>query len=186
MPRPMPVVKSAPAIAAWLAIHPFNKYPKAPLWINKKLQHLMYGTARKKLQNTCRDVEKITGRKLWKRVHFHLFRHMAATDFMRESKGSQGVMNKRFGWTPSSDMASRYSHLLEEDVEMAILRADAPADLYEKFVDEVQATKSINPKRPKKSLLQLCKRCQSTNDMFAHYCNRCGFPLSNEAARALM
>ncbi len=144
VPRPMPVVKSAPAIAAWLSIHPYNKYPRAPLWINTKLQQLMYGTARKKLLNTCRDVEKITGRKLWKRVHFHLFRHMAATDFMRESKGSQGVMNKRFGWTPSSDMASRYSHLLEEDVEIAIVRADAQEDLYEKFAEEVQAAKSVN------------------------------------------
>lgn len=184
--RPMPVVRSAPAIVAWLAIHPFNKYPEAPLWINTKLKQLMYGTARKKLLNTCRDAEKITGRKLWKRVHFHLFRHMAATDFVRESKGSQGIMNKRFGWSPSSDMAARYSHLLEEDVEMAIVRADAPADLYEKFVKDVQATKSINPKRATKPLLQLCKRCQSTNDMFAHYCSRCGFPLSDQATKAVL
>ena len=186
VPRPMTVVKSAPAIAACLSIQPSNKYPRAPLWINTKLQQLIYGTVRKKLLNTCRDVEKITGRKLWKRVHFHLFRHMAATDFMRESKGSQGVMNKRFGRTPSSDMASRYGHLLEEDVEIAIVRADAPADLYEKFVEEVQATKSVNSKQATKLLLQICNRCQSTNDMFAHYCNRCGFPLSDQATKDVL
>ena len=69
---------------------------------------------------------------------------------------------------------------------MAIVRADAPTELYEEFVQEVRATKERNKDgtlgHSQKPNLQFCKRCQTANDMFAHYCNRCGFPLTNQAA----
>jgi integrase len=172
--HPIPIAKSAPALARWLSLHPFRDVPSAPVWLNSYNQQMLYGAAKRKMGLIMQRVEEIAGRKFGKRVWFHLFRHTSATEFMRKGKGSQGVMCKRYGWTVGSKMSSVYAHLVDDDVEEAIAKADATSEEYQKLSDE----KSIVERRPKK-----CGRCEATNDPFSRFCSRCAFPLDSEAAR---
>jgi integrase/recombinase XerD len=172
--HPIPIAKSAPALARWLSLHPFRDSPNAPLWLNSYKQQMLYGAARRKMGLIIQKAEEISGRKLGKRIWFHLFRHTSATEFMRKGKGSQGVMSKRYGWTVGSRMSSVYAHLVDDDVEEAIAKADATSEEYAKLSSE----KSIVERRPKK-----CDRCESTNDPFSRFCSRCAFPLDSQAAR---
>ena len=172
--HPIPIAKSAPALARWLSLHPFRDVPNAPVWLNSYNQQMLYGAAKRKMGLIMQRVEEITGRRFGKRVWFHLFRHTSATEFMRKGKGSQGVMCKRYGWTVGSKMSSVYAHLVDDDVEEAIAKADATSEEYQKLSEE----KSIVERRPKK-----CGRCETTNDPFSRFCAKCAFPLDSEAAR---
>ncbi|MCL5068426.1 MAG: site-specific integrase, partial [Thaumarchaeota archaeon] len=171
--HPIPIAKSAPALARWLSLHPFRDSPNAPLWLNSYNQQMLYGAATRKMELIMKRVEQISGKKFGKRVWFHLFRHTSATEFMRKGKGSQGVMCKRYGWTAGSRMSSIYAHLVDDDVEEAIAKSDATSEEYAKLSSE----KSIVERRPKK-----CERCGCTNDPFSRFCSRCAFPLDQQAA----
>lgn len=172
--HPIPVARSAPALARWLSLHPFRDTPNAPVWLNSYNQQMLYGAAKRKMELIIQRVEEITGKSFGKRVWFHLFRHTSATEFMRKGKGSQGVMCKRYGWTVGSRMSSGYAHLVDDDVEEVIAKADATSEEFQKLSDE----KLIVERRPKK-----CDRCEATNDAFSRFCARCAFPLDRDAAR---
>jgi integrase/recombinase XerD len=178
--HPIPIAKSAPALARWLSVHPFRDNPNAPLWLDSKLKQAKYASARRKMERIIRcAVEKSSGNagqnRFWKRVFFHLFRHTSATEFMTKGKGSQGVMNKKYGWSPNSRMPALYSHLVDSDVEEAIAQADAhPSNFSEMMLERKE---SIERQRPRK-----CSRCDGLNDPAARYCSRCAFPLDDEAA----
>gem|GEM_PF-704285 len=171
--HPIPIAKSAPALARWLSLHPFRDSPNAPLWLDSRGKQMMYSAARRKMRLIIQRVEEVTGKKFGKRVWFHLFRHTSATDFMRKGKGSQGVMCKRYGWTLGSRMSSVYAHLVDDDVEESIAKADATSEEYA----ELSREKLIVERRPKK-----CGRCDNTNDSAAKFCSRCAFPLDGKAA----
>jgi integrase len=169
--HPIPIATSAPALARWLSLHPLRDNPKAPLWLNSKLGQLKYSSASWKMKNIVACAEQTSGKKFWKRVFFHLFRHTSATEFMSKAKGSQGVMNKKYGWSANSNMPAVYSHLVDTDVEEAVARADAHVDDLSDMMEQKEQP------RPKK-----CPRCESTNDPSAKYCSRCAFPLDGKAA----
>lgn len=125
----------------------------------------------------CAEQKSLNGgqRKFWKRVFFHLFRHSSVTEFMTKGKGSQGVMNKKYGWSPNSRMPALYSHLVDSDVEEAVAQADAhPSNFSEMLLERKE---SLERQRPRK-----CSRCDGLNDPAARYCSRCAFPLDDEAA----
>src|SRR5205823_11914414 len=74
--RSVLVVSAAPALTAWLNIHPFRNDPEAPLWV-----HWNYRTGPKQLKyDTIRflivDLFRRAG--ITKRVYPHLFRHSRA------------------------------------------------------------------------------------------------------------
>jgi integrase len=170
--HPIPIAKSAPALSRWLSLHPLRGIPDAPLWLNERREQLLYGAARMKMRRIIDRLEMKGGRKFGKRVWFHLFRHTSATEFMKKRKGAPAVMNKKYGWSAGSDMWSVYAHMVDEDVEEAVARADA---------DEQQAMEfrvTEETKRPRK-----CDRCESVNDPSARFCSRCAFPLDEEVAR---
>ena len=172
--HPIPIARSAPALARWLSLHPFRDAPNAPVWLKSFNQQMKYGAAKRRMELIIQRVEEIRGRSFGKRVWFHLFRHTSATEFMRKGKGSQGVMYKRYRWTVGSRMSSVYAHLVDDDVEEAIAKADATSEEFQKLSDE----KSIVNRRPKK-----CERCEATDDAFSRFCVRCAFPLDSDAER---
>jgi hypothetical protein len=57
-----------------------------------------------------------------RKAHTHAFRHYAATRMLRRGM-TESMVKKSLGWTPSSTMLSRYSHIMSQDAENAYLRA---------------------------------------------------------------
>ncbi|OLD21609.1 MAG: hypothetical protein AUG16_05185 [Thaumarchaeota archaeon 13_1_20CM_2_39_20] len=161
-PRPIRLVRSTPNLASWIDAHPFRDNPNAPLWIStepsKFGRQLTYHAAYQMVRRRCRQA------KLPKRVYLNLFRHSEDTQtaqFMTEVQ-----MRKRHGWTPYSKMPGRYVHLVNADVDRAILS----------HLGIVESDES-KPKLPKK-----CGVCEMHNPPESKLCTKCGKPLDIEVA----
>lgn len=160
-PRPVRVIECVPDLAAYVDKHPNNSDPEAPLWIamdEKKFgKFWSYHAMRKRLQRIC-DVAQIH-----KRVWPNLFRHTGATKtgmFLTES-----LQKKRYGWSSGSKMPGRYEHMMNSDVEEAMLKHYGMSNA--KGVDLVN--------KPR-----ICKICDLPNSYDAKLCSKCGKPLSLE------
>lgn len=158
--RPVRLLSSSPYLAAWLNAHPFRKNPDSPLWINlSKYQYgsqLSYKGARKIIQ------ERVKLANIPKRIYFHLFRHSQITqtaNFLTEAQ-----QKKRYGWSSDSKMPSRYTHLVDEDVDEALLGHFG-----------IKKQKDQNSTLPKK-----CPSCDWFNAADVDYCEKCTKPLNLE------
>lgn len=121
--RTIRLVQSTPSIARWLSEHPFKKDSTAPLWITlektKFGKPLSYSAARSLLNRLCEKVqEKHSGFR--KRIFLNLFRHTEATNSAKFM--SEGITKKRHGWSPTSRMPARYTHLVNSDVDEVIFK----------------------------------------------------------------
>lgn len=116
--RQVRIIRSAPALAAWLKVHPHRGRSEARLWVttsnNKRGRPLMYAAIRK----TLRDVALAAG--LRKRVNPHAFRHARAT--FLASHLTEFQMNDYLGWVQGSGMPATYVHLSGRDTDEALLR----------------------------------------------------------------
>jgi integrase len=161
-PRPVRLIRSTPNLAQWMAVHPFKDNSEAPLWIMTDKQHygepLTYSGARKIVQQRTEKAN------LSKRVFLNLFRHTEATEtarFMTEAE-----MKKRHGWANDSKMPGRYVHLVNADVEEAILSHYG--------LSQEEQTQHILPKK--------CHVCDMPNPMESKICTKCGKPLDLKTA----
>jgi len=161
--RPIRLVESTPSLAAWLNVHPFKDNPDAPLWINLSSRNfgkpLTYAAAYAMVRTRCKKAE------LSKRVYLNLFRHTRATQsaqFLTEAQ-----MKKRHGWTPYSKMAGRYVHMVNADVDQAILSH------YGLHVEEEEKERKL----PK-----ICHVCEMPNSFDSKICSKCGKPLDLKTA----
>lgn len=161
-PRPIRLIRSVPNLASWINAHPMRDNPNAPLWIitdtPKFGKQMSYHTAYQMVRRRCRQAN------LPKRVYLNLFRHSEATQtaqFMTEAQ-----MRKRHGWTPYSKMPGRYVHLVNADVDKAILAHHGIVEIDEQ-----------KPKLPSK-----CNICQMMNSPESKLCSKCGKPLDLETA----
>jgi len=156
------------AIAAWLDVHP-NKKPDAPLWINIQIrreipnQHLSYDWAHEMLV----DLANRAG--IDKPIRPHLLRHSLATYYA--PKLTEAVMNEHFGWRQGGRTAATYIHLSGKQVDDQIL-----AVFGKKRID-TQSNKAVD--------IILCPRCGLKNTPASIQCSKCGFPLTENAAREL-
>ena len=157
-PRPVRVIECVPDLASYFDKHPNNSDPEAPLWIainEKKFgESWSYHAMRKRLQRIC-DVAKIH-----KRMWPNLFRHTGATKtgmFLTES-----LQKKRYGWSSGSKMPGRYEHMMNSDVEEAMLKH------YD--MSSVKNEDLIN--KPK-----ICHICELPNSYDSKICSKCGKPL---------
>jgi site-specific recombinase XerC len=162
-PRPIRLVRSTPNLASWIDAHPFRDKPDAPLWIStepsKFGKQLTYHAAYQMVRRRCRQA------KLPKRVYLNLFRHSEATQtaqFMTEAQ-----MRKRHGWTSYSKMPGRYVHLVNADVDNAILS-------HLGIIKDDNETKVRLPKK--------CYICDMHNPSESSLCTKCGKPLDLETA----
>ncbi|WP_316506319.1 hypothetical protein [Nitrosopumilus sp.] len=161
--RPVRLIRSTPSIAAWLAVHPFKNNPDSPFWIDLGRKnygkHMTYPAARAVLQRRCRKAE------LSKRVYITLCRHTGATDsahFLNEVQ-----MRKRHGWSKRSDMPAKYVHLVNADVDNAIL-------MYYGMKKEEDLASAKIPK--------ICGICEMPNTPDSTLCSKCGKPLDLQTA----
>ena len=148
------VVSAAPYLAAWLVLHPRRDDPEAPLWLQHQSgQPMEYATIAMMLKRTFRRAG------IRKPSHPHIFRHSRVTYVI-----ANGIMNEQqaktyFGWTPDSDMlGSTYAHLIDTDVNNAILRENnlAPHQV---------AHRELQP--------QTCHICRELSPPGAEYCQSC-------------
>jgi len=156
------------SMAAWLDVHP-NKAPDAPVWVNIQIRHkipderLGYDWARAML----RELAKRAG--INKPINPHLMRHSLATYYA--PRLTEAVMNEHFGWRQGGRTAATYTHLSGKQVDDQILA--------------VFGKKQVDPVSNKAVDIVRCQRCGLENAPTSVQCGKCGFPLSDEAARTL-
>ena len=167
--RPIRLIKSTPRVAAWKNVHPFKDNPKAPVLISLKKstygQPQSYSAARQRLKAICEKVRK-KHPEFTKRVYLNLFRHTDATE--SEKMLTKGLTNKKHGWSPNSNMSARYSHLIDNDVDEAILKHHG-----------------IEIEEEEKNIPQKCTICGMFNDADAKICSNCAKPLDVQTAMEL-
>lgn len=161
--RPIRLVKSLPYLAAWLNAHPFRNNSESPLWIN--LSHHGYGDqlSYEGVSNILAKRVKFAG--LNKRVFFHLFRHSEITETANYLTEAQ--LRKRHGWSGSSKMPERYTHLIDSDVDKAVL-------------GHYGLIKQDN--QVKAQLPIICMVCDFPNAFDAKFCSKCFKPLDLKIA----
>jgi ribosomal protein L40E len=157
------------ALAAWLDVNP-NKQPDAPVWINIQVRQvipdrcLSYDWAHEMLRGLARRAG------IKKPIRPHLLRHSLATYYA--PRLTEAVMNEHFGWRQGGRTASVYTHLSGKQVDDQIL-----AVFGKKRID-LETNTAVDVVR--------CLRCGLENVPTAVQCGKCGFPLSDEAARRLL
>jgi integrase/recombinase XerD len=148
------IISSAPYLAQWLTVHPAGANPEAPLWVQRRgNEQIGYRTINKTLQQLFRRAG------ISKPAHPHIFRHSRVTYVL-----ANGIMNEQqaklyFGWAADSDMpGSTYAHLIDTDVNNAILREN-------NLAPHQQAQKELQPVP--------CTICGDLNPPRSDYCQRC-------------
>lgn len=161
-PRTVRLVRSAPNLSKWLDMHPFRENPESPLWImleKKQLGQMLSYPAARKLIKRRTEIACIS-----KRVYMNLFRHSEATKtamFLTEAQ-----MRGRHGWSSSSRMPARYVHLVNADVDKAILSHYGV----------------VKEEKVKQDLPKKCKVCEMMNSPESKICSKCGKALDLAAA----
>ena len=149
-------------VRQWINAHPDRNNPEAYLWcyINdehdgRKEGHVEYSAILKKLKS----IAKKAG--INKKIYPHAFRHSSVT---RDAEHFSEALNKnKHGWTPNSNMLSRYSHITSANLEKAQMEK-----------------RGLTPVTIKKEL-NTCSNCHEANPYDFIHCGRCGNPLTLEA-----
>ncbi len=167
--RRVPFIMAAPALAAFIDLHPLKNNPASFLFLTQ-YNAIDIGTKGKYVPLTYAGASKmlkILAKKagIQKRVHPHLLRHSSATraaKFLTEAQ-----MKIYYGWTSGSNMPSVYVHLSSRDVEDAI-----------KKMNKIEITQE----EPVKATIKICQRCKQKNSFGSKFCNSCGYPLDLKTA----
>lgn len=119
------LVESAPYVAAWLGYHPLRASRAAPLFVDtigNRLGRLTYGAVYAMLER----VGAIA--RVGKPVRPHAFRHARITALLRAG-WSEAQVKKAVGLSPRSQELARYAHLLQTDIDNAVLAMHGKAPL---------------------------------------------------------
>lgn len=163
--RPIRLVKSVPMLLNWINNHPFTDDKDSPLFVvmssNRRGQPLSYSATAKIVKESAKraGVEK--------KITLNLFRHSEATrsaNFLTEA-----LMKKRHGWSPTSRMPAKYTHLNNSDVDEAILKHEGIAKVEE----------------AKKPIPIKCHFCETFNEPDSELCTNCIKPLNLEVAEKI-
>jgi len=117
--RPIRIVKSVPYLTRWLNDHPFKNNRDEYIWINVRNSD-SYGTPmtyynfNRILKKRCHQAG------ISRKLRSHYFRHKEITDLATKITESESRM--RHGWTRSSAMPSKYTHLNQDDLDEKMLR----------------------------------------------------------------
>jgi integrase len=156
--RKIRIVKSVPHLLKWINSHPYRDDRNHALWISTHSTRWMgnalsYHAFNKRLKKRCKQAG------ITKRVYSHLFRHKGITDLAGKLKESESRI--RHGWSRSSSMPSRYTHMNNEDVDNKMLQI-----MGVKKKDEEQQSPIIE-----------CQYCHVKYPSDTTYCETCAKPL---------
>ena len=160
--RPIRLIESVPNLLTWYNTHPFKEDPDHPFWITLEKgrygEPMTYAGCHRKLQRIIKRA------RINKKINLNLFRHSEATrtaSFMTEA-----TLRKRHGWTANSKMTSKYVHMVQSDVEDAILTHHG-----------LSKRKEIPKDTPVK-----CQFCDMFNTPDSALCSKCAKPLNLQEA----
>jgi integrase len=142
-----------------------DKSPDAFLWVGQGKKntgkHLLIGS----LANIVKKAATLSGLK--KKTWLHLFRHSRATELA--PKLSDQAMRMYFGWSPTSDMPSHYSHITDTQVDEILL----------------ESVYGLTKARKSGPGVVTCPRCKfrNVNSENGEFCHGCGFPLRSDLAK---
>lgn len=163
--RPIRLITSVPYLSQWYNAHPFKEDQNYPLWIilkdGKFGAQLTYAATRMIFQRRAKQAN------LGKRVYMHIFRHGEATRTANYMTDAQ--MRKRHGWSANSTMPSKYSHLVNADVERVVLEQHG----------------IVKSKSNETTVPIVCNICKTPNAFDTAICEQCGRPLSEEEAHRI-
>ena len=163
IPHPKRLIRSVPDLSAWINSHPFRNNPESPLWINlgkeKFGKPMSSASARRMLQKRC-EIAHIE-----KRLWMNLFRHTEATQTAKYMTEAQ--MRKRHGWSKDSRMPGRYVHLINQDVDEAVLSHHG-------------VLKEDDKEKPPVPIK--CQICETQNSPESDTCKKCGRAFNLETA----
>ena len=153
-------------VRQWINAHPDRSNPEAYLWCNLKSKKNS-GSYDVLNYHTTVNMFKAIGKKagITKKTNPHRLRHAAVTRDTRHF--SDGLLKKKFGWTPSSGMISNYSHIMCQDVNTEILRTMG--------IIETEKRQEINR----------CKNCGEINPYDFKWCGKCGNGLNDNIKKEM-
>lgn len=164
--RPIRIIENAPHLFKWLNAHPFRDNGDAPICMDMGKENygqpMKYAAANRMLKKVCKKAG------IEKRIYFTLMRHTQITESSNYLTEAQ--QKKRYGWTPGSDMPQTYVHLVDADVDDALLKHHG-----------LKKEKSQEEKR----LPKICAICKNPNAWDDKICDSCGKPLNLESAMEL-
>jgi hypothetical protein len=156
--RKIRIVLSVPYLTKWINVHPMKDDLEAPLFVFiSKVNSFGKPVTYAGFNNILRKRVKQAG--ITKRIHSHLFRHKEITEMASELTEAESRM--RHGWTKSSPMPARYTHLNQEDLDNKILKM-----------------KGVKKEEEREELeLRECVYCKIKHAIDAKYCEICSRPL---------
>lgn len=158
------IIDSIRYLQQWLEEHPTPAQPDAPLFVSMSGRKPRARFTNGSLYTFCIIAGKRA--RLPMSTNPHLFRHSAATE--KASLGwNETQLRHYFGWTKDSDMPSRYVHLAAKDCERMEL---ARRGLLTTKDEPQPALRPI-----------ICKKCYTTNQPTAAFCENCQLPVSPAA-----
>jgi integrase/recombinase XerD len=159
------ILTAAPYLGAWLALHPQKENPEAPLWpiyqYKAVSKQICYSTIRNLLQRHFKHAG------IQKPYNPHIFRHSRATYTLANGIFTEQQAKSYYGWTPDSEMLSTYSHLVSQDANDALLKANGMT-VAQQRQDELKPVE--------------CHICNQLNAPKAEYCTKCGAVLDLKKA----
>jgi len=182
-PRTIPLIDSLPYVKEWIAIHPHEGNPNAPLFISMadsnrgtqlstlalREQYRYQYQAQyfpRLLDNqsvSAKDKEIIRGM-LQKPWNPYILRHSALTEKAKILK--EATLRDHAGWSMNSKMPSVYIHFFGGESSKSLLEARGiiPADRRETSILEAKE----------------CPNCREPNTPHSRFCQRCKMVLSHD------
>jgi len=155
--RDIRVVTAVSNMGRWLDLHPFKDNVKWPFWIITTKGYYGRPYSYRYARNVLIKIGDIA--KVNKRVFMNLFRHSEIT--RSANTYSDAITKKRHGWTPITKMLARYQHLIENDVDDAVLAEHG----------------IIKKDKTKAPLYVVCKICNHQNPTDSTICFNCMRPM---------
>lgn len=157
--------------------HPFKKYEDAPLFYSREFSRynkIKYKITNKKIKKADWDIVRLSRpgienklKKICKLANLsvmtpHQLRHNSCT-LCAKAGFNEMQLRIRYGWSPTSKMPSKYTHLASADIDDKIK----------------QITGFKEPDKLMKSKLEniVCWNCQEENVPTNKFCSRCGYNL---------
>jgi integrase len=117
----------------YLFVHPEKDNPSAPLWINRFGEQFSYVG----IQQRFELILKKSGLK--KHFSLHSLRHARAT-FLTEKGMNDDEKRLMFGWSRTSAIPARYTHITNETVRKKLVSIEGQ----KQFVDEDEVEAKVN------------------------------------------
>lgn len=158
-PRYVRLLSASPYIAKWKDDYPFEPSGDNLVFVSLQKKPISYNS-------TYRQIRRIAERAGIKtKVHPHIFRHSRVTSLM-EKKIPESIIKKMMWGSLTTDMLSRYGHLVSTTTDDALLEAAGI-----KRADK-QEDNALDPRQ--------CPMCHLINGPTSRFCSQCGASLTDE------